>query len=168
MKSIIILILSFIGCLNQAFSQDSFLLRQTTSACGGSYEFSAQNQTFLVQQSIGQASAIGTFNQESYTLNQGFLQTDQKNVTTSTSSNLDVKVCPNPFNDQLKVQFNEIFDGQVHILLVDLTGKVVFDSEYSATNGGQIEINNLILPAGSYFIQIFSNGKSHTSKLFKS
>ena len=67
--SILLLCIQFTQAQN---TTSDYLVRSTTGVAGSSETISANNNSYTVQQSIGQTSAIGTFSTENYTVGQGF------------------------------------------------------------------------------------------------
>ncbi len=76
----------------------------------------------------------------------------------------NVKVYPNPFNDQLQLQFHQSIDGI--LTLLDVTGKVYLTQKI---NGNQHTINNLgHLAKGIYVVQLQTKkGETFIQKLVK-
>ena len=56
------------------FGQDMQIIRETTGSSGASSTIVLDNSSYLIQESIGQASVIGTYSLPSTELRQGFLQ----------------------------------------------------------------------------------------------
>lgn len=65
---IIFTIISQISAQNSSSSQ---LVRSTTGVSGFSSTVSINNKNYIIEQSIGQTSTIGTFTTNGYTLRQG-------------------------------------------------------------------------------------------------
>ncbi|MBS4039481.1 MAG: hypothetical protein KGZ81_02660 [Flavobacteriales bacterium] len=76
----------------------------------------------------------------------------------------NVKVYPNPFNDQLQLQFHQSIEGI--LTLLDVTGKVYLTQKI---NGNQHTINNLgHLAKGIYVVQLQTKkGETFIQKLVK-
>jgi hypothetical protein len=74
---------------------------------------------------------------------------------------MEVKIWPNPFNEQVSIQLNQpIFK----IELFNLTGELVLEA-YSSTHS--ITINTENQSSGSYIIRINQDGNSYFTRLIK-
>jgi endonuclease/exonuclease/phosphatase family metal-dependent hydrolase len=77
------------------------------------------------------------------------------------SQSMEVKIWPNPFNEQVSIQLNQpIFK----IELFNLTGELVLEA-YSSTHS--ITINTENQSSGSYIIRINQDGNSYFTRLIK-
>jgi hypothetical protein len=76
----------------------------------------------------------------------------------------NIAVYPNPANAILNLSFEQVANGLNEIRLVDLTGKIVYNTALNGFTGIQnIEIPVQNLNSGIYFLQIF-NGKETLSR----
>jgi len=82
----------------------------------------------------------------------------------------DLKVSPNPFNDQLVISWNSVSDDEMTISLKDATGRIII----SATEQPHNKVNQLTLTeletlsAGNYLLTISgSSGWTKTIKVIK-
>jgi hypothetical protein len=71
------LFLFFIQFSQAQNTSGNYLVRATTGVAGSLENVSLNNKQYVVQQSIGQASAIGTFYDNDYILRQGFIQPNE-------------------------------------------------------------------------------------------
>lgn len=85
------------------------------------------------------------------------------NLLTHTNVPLPQKVAifPNPANDYLNLQFEQIFDGQIQ--LHSLAGQVVYQSVFQATTH---EIHIADLPKGVYLLHLQSTKGYYIQKVF--
>lgn len=73
-----------------------------------------------------------------------------------------VAVYPNPANDWINVRVNREDNSMMTIRMMDVTGKVVFESNSAATNN---YINMANYAAGTYTVQIITNETVHTTQV---
>ncbi len=149
-KQILIL---FCLSINLCFSQANYIVSpEVISSSGGGYSNFNYNLSFT----IGEISTE-TLQSSSVILTQGFHQ-DYINIT-SLSENMftnNVKVYPNPTNDQLFVSFDS-FDS-ANIKLTDYTGKVVLKKQnYFINHERYIDLS--FLPSGLYLLSLNFNDK---------
>jgi hypothetical protein len=74
-------------------------------------------------------------------------------------------IYPNPFNENIKIDFPEFKDEDVIIMISDISGKIVYQNTFKQSN-------NIILPtndfqSGIYFLQIKQGYLNQFSKLLK-
>lgn len=100
----ILLLMCFCTCVYQLFSQtitssyDSSLILRSTYTIASPSSF---NSNGMIQQSIGQASIIGTYNSEDYSLGQGFIEANSwmMQMLDLEEDVIDLQLHPNPFTD---------------------------------------------------------------------
>lgn len=66
-----------------------------------------------------------------------------------------VHIFPNPFNEIINVQLNDINNSAIQIQIVDVTGRLV--DKFNFTNENNIQLQNTY-KKGIYFINIYENG----------
>jgi hypothetical protein len=161
---LIALFLVFISQISQAQnSSRDYLVRATTGTSGSSDNLTANNKQYVVQQSIGQASVIGTFYDNNYTLRQGFIQPNvlAKIIDEAVPLSLEAIVYPNPFvkvsilfqNNHCKVEgcFDPLATG-------------IFKS-YMATQELNVQFNEL--PVTGYILKVIANNKQFIKNILK-
>lgn len=90
-------------------------------------------------------------------------------VLTSTELPLDpgipgINIYPNPSNDYVTISFqNELFRSKIKVLLVDLSGKMVFNTEAPAADRLRIFTGNLV--KGVYILRVISDKNDFSGKL---
>jgi hypothetical protein len=121
----------------------------------------------VVQQSIGQASVIGTFYDSDYTLRQGFIQPNVlvKIIDKSIPLNLAAVIYPNPFTESVTLSFSEKINDTVDVSVFDLLGRLVFSKSYMADQSINVEFNNLSV--ANYIIKVTANNKQFIKKILK-
>ena len=73
---LILIVFTIIQQITDQNTSSANLVRSTTGVSGSSSTFSINNKNYSIQQSIRQASVIGTFNNTEYAIRQGFTQPD--------------------------------------------------------------------------------------------
>lgn len=146
------------------------LLRATTSIAGSSENITVNNQQFVVQQSIGQSSVIGTFFYNNYSVRQGFIQPNSLLLDTSLSadffrSNLKGNVHPNPFDNSLTISFSKKIEGEINIDVFDLLGRLVISEKQPAKQSVLIQLKSL--PSATYILKIRANKNQFIKKIIK-
>jgi hypothetical protein len=144
-----------------------YLVRSTTGVAGSSENISVNNKNYVVQQSIGQASVIGTFYDSDYTLRQGFIQPNVlvKIIDKSIPLNLAAVIYPNPFTESVTLSFSEKINDTVDVSVFDLLGRLVFSKSYMADQSINVEFNNLSV--ANYIIKVTANNKQFIKKILK-
>ncbi|TBN04851.1 T9SS type A sorting domain-containing protein [Hyunsoonleella flava] len=142
------------------------IIRSNVGVGGSSKTFQTSKGTYVVSQSIGQSSVIGTSINNGYYLRQGFQQPHERiKVTKSTYSSLRAIVYPNPFDYNIQISFNESISKDINIEVYNVLGKLVYSKSFSPSRKIQINLENL--SSGSYTLKAISNGKLFNSKLIK-
>src|SRR5690606_20263787 len=105
-----------------------------TGASGASLEMKNGNNVYVIQQSVGQPSIIGTVREGEYVLRQGFIQPDilsrvaEKNMPL----NLQLSLHPNPFQEQISLVFNEEIKGEINITVYNILGALIYTKNYQS------------------------------------
>jgi hypothetical protein len=148
-------------------TSNSYLVRETTGVSGASELISSNNQQYVVQQSIGQGSAIGTFNNVDYILRQGFIQPNvlAKIIAKDILLNLEAIIYPNPFVESISISFNEKVSNKIEVAVFDVLGRVVFSKNYNAEQNLQVQLNNLSV--ANYILKVTANNKKFIKNIIK-
>jgi len=173
-----VVLFAFVSPLLQAQNTSKdYLVRATTGIAGSSENVSQKNNSYLVQQSIGQASAIGTFYNSNYILRQGFIQPNRiaNNIAELPSEleadvykiplSLEAIVYPNPFIQSIHISFTENISSNIEVVVFDVFGQHVFSKRYKANQKIKIEFSNLSV--ANYFLKITANNKQIIKKIIK-
>ena len=94
------------------------------------------------------------------------INTAKKTFTPSVSTEDKVTIYPNPVKDVLNFTLANN-TGNAAILIYDMNGKILSQTEQSIAAGNNISINTAKLSAGSYFIHVLMNGKEFTKQFIK-
>lgn len=143
------------------------LVRSSTGVSGSSEIITNNNKTYVVQQSIGQASAIGTFYDSDYILRQGFIQPNvlAKIRDIAIPLSLDAVIYPNPFVESVTISFSEQIIDKVEVAVFDLLGRLVFSKSYLANQKVNVQFNNLSV--ANYILKVTANNKQFIKKILK-
>lgn len=131
---LIALLVVFIPFLQAQQSSTVSLARITTGIAGSSKSIATNGKTYVMHQSIGQASSIGTFYTKDYIARQGFLLSHVAAYTKGITIplNLDANVDPNPFSESVTIAFSEQINDIIDVTVFDALGRIVFSNSYSA------------------------------------
>jgi len=153
--------------LNAQVTSSEKLVRSTTGVSGSSELISSNNQQYVVQQSIGQASAIGTFNNVDYIARQGFIQLNvlAKIIDKDIPLNLEAIIYPNPFVEIITISFNEKVSNKIEVFVFDALGRVVFSKNYNAEQNLRVQFNNL--SEANYILKVTANNKQFIKNIIK-
>jgi hypothetical protein len=148
-------------------SSSSYLVRSTTGASGSSVNVGVANKSYLVQQSIGQASVIGTFYNGDYSVRQGFIQPDVMAKIRDVEIALDLEaiIYPNPFVESLTISFDEAITSKVEVVVYDLTGREVYSKNHAASQSVNVQFTDL--PVAGYIVRVTANGKQFIKNILK-
>jgi hypothetical protein len=142
------------------------ILNSTIGISGSSNTVANSKGNYLVSQSIGQASVIGTSSKNGFTLRQGYQQppeTFKKGIFNN--STLNTKVYPNPFKELITIAFSEAIHTDVQVSLFDISGRRLYLETFKAAQVLQMSLfpdSN-----GIYFLNISANQKKFSTKLIK-
>ncbi len=84
-------------------------------------------------------------------------------ITDNLKSPIDIKIYPNPFTDQLILNFEDNISAK-KIMLFDLSGKMIFEINSSQN---QLSIPTSEMPSGLYFLKIDTENQTFSQKLLK-
>jgi len=161
---LLVALLLFSG-VSPMYSQNSYLLRSTLGSAGASVTGVANGQNYTVQQSIGQASVIGTFNTNGYELRQGFIQPPKQMSVSGNSNPLQAIIFPNPASENMTITLTEPANGPITVNLFDICGKKLFTNNFPATQ--EIKLDYLPLASGIYILEVSSGNQYYSTKLIK-
>jgi hypothetical protein len=148
-------------------TSNTHLVRSTIGISGTSENVTVNNKQYIVQQSIGQASVIGTFSDSDYILRQGFIQPNvlAKIIDIAIPLNLEAIVYPNPFVENITIAFTEKITDKIEVHAFDLLGRLVFSKSYLADQNLKVNLPNLA--NAEYFLKVTVNNKQFLKKILK-
>ena len=128
--------------------------------------------TYSLDYTVGDMSAVGTFQNGNYILTQGFLQPEDLNVSAPIIGKSDfsiVSIYPNPLNEKANLNIYLSKPGSVLVSISSLDGKVIESKNYTAVNQGKNSLTLITdkLPVGEYVLTVQYNGNVQSIKFIK-
>lgn len=165
-SSTLLFIVTFQFMIAQS-TQSDYLVLSTTGVSGSSVTSLQNNKIVIVQQSVGQASVIGTFNTTQYAIRQGFIQPDvlSKVINKNISLDLEASFYPNPFVESATLVFSEKIEGKVEVTVFDMLGRLVFSNSYTAEQNLRVQFHNLSV--ADYILKVTANNKQFVKNIIK-
>ena len=123
-----------------------------------------------VHQSIGQLSMNGNYVSSSLIVQQGFQQSRKfiKARPTPIRNLITTTVFPNPVRDYVNFQFSEPVQGNITIVLFDMSGRLILKQNRKETIDTLVTLESLSsLPEGQYIVQLKSSNYKFSTKLIK-
>ena len=157
-------LLFFLLAAAPAFGQG--MIKQTLGINGSSEFIYANNKSYFIQQSIGQASVINTFDANNHQLRQGFLQPIKAALINSGfDTEIDVLVYPNPFDDWVHLEFGEPMVDVITISLHHISGALIDQRLFDPSENITIPFPDL--PIGAYVLRGQMRSQAFSIKLIK-
>lgn len=162
-----ILLFSFIFISVVAFCQEKshLLMRSTTSMAGVSNVISFDGNNFLMQQSVGQASPAGTVFDNEFVAQQGFLHPYVLARLADQPDQIGLDVYPNPFINEVNINFDEPFEGKMYLSMFDYRGRLVAKEIYEEQQ--YIVFDAKYFSKGTYFMRIVIGDAQKVVRLIK-
>ena len=166
----LILTLSVLLLSSSVFSKvekSKYFLRGTTSSAGSTAYGNVDGENVIVQQSIGQSSIIGSAYSSEALAFQGFIQPNflDKILTPDVPQVLEANLYPNPFVEQIFIEFDFLPETDINVSVFDIMGNVVWSNSYSSTDYIVVDPNNLSY--GYYFLKVECDGMQRVEKILK-
>lgn len=146
-------------------AQAQDLVRQTLGSAGVSLEANIGPQRYFLWQSIGQGSVIETFTAESYRLRQGYIQPLGPAALGETPFGLELSFYPNPFVEQLTIDFEREPVERIALMFFDMLGRQVFAQEYDQAS--RITVDTRTLSSGGYLLTVRSGVLRNVKQVIK-
>ena len=143
------------------------IMRSNIGAGGSSKTMSTSKGQYVISQSIGQSSIIGTYSNNGYYLRQGYQQppSNIKVVKKSSTNDLFATVHPNPFGQSVSISFTESITKTISVSVYDISGKLIYSKEFPPSKNIDLDLKHI--SNGSYLLKAISNGKLFNAKLIK-
>ncbi len=163
MKGYSILIFIFFFC---GSSSGQGMMKQTLGIHGSSEFIYANNKSYFLQQSIGQASVINTYNANNHQLRQGFLQPIKAALINSGfDTTIDVFIYPNPFDETINLEFEEVLIDEIIITLHNIIGQQLYQEKFAPSENLTFQFHNL--PIGTYVLRGQMRSQTFAAKLIR-
>lgn len=78
----------------------------------------------------------------------------------------DLRVHPNPAIDEIRVHLEGLYDGQIHLKLINLRGKEVLRNQFPAMEQNDLKVDVSGLAAGVYHVLIVTDQGTAVRKVF--
>lgn len=142
----------------------SLVVRSTTTSVTNTNAYDSKH---LLQQSIGQSSLTGDYSSGGYLLSQGFVQPNLWDVIVSSEHklNLNARVYPNPFVDELNLEFLDNVNAPLEIKIFTDLGNLVQTLHRDPSKNVLLSLNEL--PPGKYFLNVLSGDRQFVARLLK-
>ena len=153
---------SFFGVPSSAFGQQDIKVPSVIGAAG---EISKLD-SMTIEWTLGETFVESVVDKTTW-LTQGYHQPMLlvKENSKSLSSSYDVKIFPNPAKDLLNVFIRTNVKDELHLKMIDVTGRVVFMQNASGgSNDIQLKINEL--PEGMFILSMV-NSQGYWIRSFK-
>ncbi|MGC6469738.1 MAG: T9SS type A sorting domain-containing protein [Flavobacteriales bacterium] len=148
------------------FAQQSpFLVRSTTSMAGSSQNLGYGGKNFLVQQSVGQASPAGTVFENNFVARQGFIQPYILVKMSNEPDLIGLGVYPNPVINELYIELDEEYVGNMYVSLYDYRGRLVAKETYSEQRIVIFDVR--YFAQGTYFLKVVIGNKQRVVQINK-
>jgi len=147
------LIILFFLCSVMTYGQEIILSSKIVATSGANRNFNTVN---ISQWKLGEVHQL-TFGENTVTKS-------ESNITTAGISGWDVTSYPNPFTDDLNLNFQTDKEMKVAIQVIDLNGKKVFEQNGRPVLNGQVinlQLGNLV--TGTYLVSVIPEN----DKIFK-
>ncbi|WP_298904850.1 T9SS type A sorting domain-containing protein [uncultured Psychroserpens sp.] len=142
------------------------LKRESLGIQGSSHVVYANAKSYYIQESIGQQSVIRTYDASNYSLRQGFLQPVNVSLI---SENLDGSLLgftyPNPFVNQISIEFQEPVFDRVNVTMHDILGRLVYNEIFNPVQ--TLVLNFGDLSSGQYLLRIQMRTELFVAKLIR-
>lgn len=156
-----------LSCLIHGQNNTTLLVRSTTGVSGSSSNISSNNNNYVIQQSFGQTSSIGSFNTSNYEIRQGFIQPNllSKIIDKNIPVNLNIDVFPNPFKETITLNFTEVQKGEIVVSIYDMLGRLVNENTYNAEKTIILQLSNLA--KANFILKVRSDNNQFVKKILK-
>ena len=157
-----------LGFSGSPVANDSYTIVRSTLGIGGfSKTITTNGRSYIICQSIGQSSVIGTYSQNTYTFMQGFQQpiNSARIFKLPPEDELLINLYPNPFSHYVNISFNDPVAEDVFVQLTDITGKIIYTNKFPAAQLISLPLNHL--QYGVYILKVIAGNKQFRANLIK-
>jgi len=161
---VVTMLLLFLSQISQA--QLSAPSIYTLGMGGSSQTIIINDQEYMIQQSIGQMSSIGTYQTNTLVLQQGFIQPASLEVqSTEAAIALKTTIYPNPVTTSFTITMLENTEEPILVNIYDLAGRTIYTQQFEPAY--ELTIDLSFLKAGAFMINIKTSNKQNTFNLLK-
>ncbi|MCX6351965.1 MAG: M4 family metallopeptidase [Bacteroidetes bacterium] len=123
-----------------------------------------KDSSFIIKLTVTNAAGCKSTVDSNYTVFTGLLYTNS-------ISNINILIFPNPFKEQVNIQYSLQKSAEVKIEITDIAGKLISTlAEGNQTNGThqlQIDASQYHLNAGVYFVKFYADGELVTKQVVR-
>jgi len=148
------------------FSTSFFSNAQLHHSSISSQSINYENSTISVMQTIGQTSPIGNFTNSNTLLVQGFQHPLITTYFTERNIKLKISTYPNPFDNELNIEFLNQNVNQAEFNFYDTSGRFI-KSFYKMNFNNITKLDLQGLSSAEYILNIKANQKNHSNKVIK-
>lgn len=143
------------------------IIRTSLGTNGFSKTLSTSNGVYVISQSVGQQSPIGTFNKNGYTLRQGYQNPplSAKIIELPDKNNLNASIYPNPFYESINIMFYDVIKSDIFIYITDMTGKTILSTKLSPSQQATLQLDHIA--SGLYILKVTTENKHFIANLMK-
>lgn len=148
-------------------SESYSIIRSNVGMAGSSKTITTDKGNYIVSQSIGQSSVIGTSFNKGYHLSQGYQQfpLEIKIINEPSIKNLNAAIYPNPFEQSVNISFIDAVLNEISVVVFDIHGRLIFSQKFQPSQNIQLNLGNISM--GTYLLKATTNGKQFNAKLIK-
>lgn len=151
--------------IQHAYAQTPQLKRQTLSRSADITSSPTPHPQYIIRQSIGQASPIGSTQTKELELRQGFIQPFISRIKVKPSDAGSILVFPNPFHDKIQIQFQEQVNHLIELEVLDVSGRIVHRQSFPESQNIRLSLPDLSM--GIYLLNIKCGQKLYGYKIQK-
>lgn len=152
MKKSLLTLFLFFSTFIFAQQKSPYLMRSTTSAAGSSQSVTVGQKNYLLQQSFGQASPAGTVFESEFVARQGFIQPYILAKLSQRPDPIGLGVYPNPVINELHIDMDEPYSGNMYVTLYDYRGRLVGKKSYKEQQFVIFDVRHFA--QGTYFLRV--------------
>ena len=144
----------------------TFKKKETLALQGSSHFVYKNNKSYFLQETIGQASVIKTYNANNYSLRQGFLQPISATIISEhLDTTLQGVIYPNPFYNEVNVRLAEPVYDDITVVLYDVLGRLVFSQVYHPMQLLVLKFDNI--SSGNYLLRMQMRSEVLVAKIVR-
>ena len=148
-----------------AQEKSPYLMRSTLSAAASSQSINHNQKDYLLQQSYGQSSPAGTVYQNEFVARQGFIQPFILLRLAKEPDFIGLGIYPNPVIDELHIDLDQPYEGNLYLNLYDYRGRLVAKQKYVSQQNIVFDVRHFA--QGTYFLKVVLGNKQKVAQINK-
>ena len=81
------------------------------------------------------------------------------NIAHTEKREMDMSIYPNPAQNNVNLNLDNMTEGNINIHILDMTGKIVRNIQQTVAQGYNVLVLDMALPTGLYFVKVLSSDK---------